>query len=56
MLVVNLVGQQDSNLHELSALSNPSGWVKLQYSSCVCQFHHAPCAAYAFSSLSRLFL
>ncbi|CDD82636.1 putative uncharacterized protein [Bacteroides sp. CAG:462] len=27
--------RQDSNLHELSALSNPSGWVKLQYSSCV---------------------
>ena len=32
--------RQGSNLHELSALSNPSGWVKLQYSSCVYQFRH----------------
>ncbi|EHG98909.1 hypothetical protein HMPREF9441_03238 [Paraprevotella clara YIT 11840] len=48
--------RQDLNLHELSALSNPSGWVKLQYSSCVYQFRHGTvCPSYPHRPEGRCF-
>lgn len=50
---MKMLRHPDSNRDEFSDLSNPSGWVKFQYSSCV--YHSAMSQCFPTSTWTGLF-